>query len=119
MGSDELYITKRCGKEQPFTLPPGYFESFSERLSNKLPYENHTAVHFSVWQRYRAVIAAAACVCVLGVCATTFFMTKSSKASVVANHSAMHESINEGSMDCVADYTMLDNEDIYALVSNY
>uniref|UniRef100_UPI003FEEC958 hypothetical protein n=1 Tax=Prevotella sp. TaxID=59823 RepID=UPI003FEEC958 len=71
------------------------------------------------WRRYRAAIAAAACLCLMAVGATAYFATESPKTNIVASHSAMHESISESSIDCVADYTMLDNEDIYALVSNY
>ena len=35
MESDELYIKKRFGKEQSFTVPSGYFESLSGRISRK------------------------------------------------------------------------------------
>lgn len=119
MEFDESYIKKKFGKEQPFTVPSGYFESLSERLSEKLPSDLHVVAAVTPWRRYRTTIAAAACLCLMAVGAAAYFATESPKTTIVANHSAMHESITESSIDCVADYTMLDNEDIYALVSNY
>ncbi len=119
MRSDELYIKKRCGKKQPFTLPSTYFESLSERISEKLPSELSAVAAVTPLLRYRVAIAVAACLCLMVVGATAFFAVKSSKSVIVASHSAMHENVADSSIDCVADYTMLDNEDIYALVSNY
>ena len=118
MGSDELYIIEKCGKEPPFTLPSDYFETLPQRLSANLPCEDHSVAAVSPWHRHRAAIAAAACVCFMVLGAAEFFLSKESKRSVVASHSQAHEYVNESSMECVADYTMLDNEDIYALVSN-
>lgn len=119
MESDELYIKTRFGKEQSFTVPSGYFESLSGRISEQLPSDVASVSVVTPWRRYRAAIAAAACLCLMAVGATAYFATESPKTTIVASHSAMHESISESSIDCVADYTMLDNEDIYALVSNY
>ncbi len=118
MESDEMYIIKKCGKEQPFTLPPNYFETLPEHLPAKLPCEGRPAAVTS-WRRYRAAIAAAACVCFMALGAASFFLSKEPKSAAVANHSLIHECAIASSMECVADYTMLDNEDIYALVSNY
>ena len=34
---DEKELTARCGKEQPFKVPEGYFEHFHEQLMSHLP----------------------------------------------------------------------------------
>ena len=36
---DDKDLMARCGKEQPFKVPEGYFEHFHEQLMNNLPEE--------------------------------------------------------------------------------
>ncbi len=37
MKKEETDLLKRCGTENPFTVPEGYFECFTEQLIEKLP----------------------------------------------------------------------------------
>ena len=118
MESDELHIYNRCGKRQPFTVPTGYFGSFSERLSTRLPSCEAAVAVVPFWRRHRIAVAVAAFLCLAVGGAVSFFTYGSSESEYVANQSELQNSSTDNSIDCVADYTMIDNEDIYALVSN-
>lgn len=37
MKKEETDLLKRCGTENPFTVPEGYFANFTEQLMDKLP----------------------------------------------------------------------------------
>lgn len=119
MESGESYIKSLCGKERPFSVPHGYFSEFSEKIVEQLPRVEHTPVKLNVWQRYRSAIAVAACLCVMVVGGAAYMATSSHHDNVAFGENTAHESTSYNSADYVADYSMLDNEDIYALVSNY
>lgn len=119
MESGESYIKNMCGKGRPFSVPQGYFDDFSERIMSQLPHEEVKVVKLSVWQRYRSAVAVAACLCVMLVGGAVYMSVNSRHDNVALGGNAVHESASYSSADYAADYSMLDNDDIYALVSNY
>lgn len=56
-------LTDICGKENPFTVPEGYFEQFTKQLMDKLP-EKETVIEtpqpINTWQRIKPWIYLAA-----------------------------------------------------------
>lgn len=119
MESDELYIKKRCGNRQPFSVPSGYFDDFSQRMSERLPVDEHDAATIPLWRHPRVAVAVAVLLCLLVGGAVSYFTMETPQAGHLITHSVLQEGGADSSIDCVADYTMLDNDDIYALVSNY
>lgn len=119
MESGESYIKKLCGKERPFSVPQGYFSDFSEKIVGQLPRVEHKVVKLGIWQRFRYAIAVAACLCIMLVGGAAYMAISSVNDNVALDNSGANESNFYNSEDCIADYSMLDNEDIYALVSNY
>ena len=52
MKKEETDLLKRCGTENPFTVPEGYFERFTEQLMEKLPErEAQPAPKLTLWPR--------------------------------------------------------------------
>lgn len=124
--SDEKYLEEHFGKGQSFKVPEHYFEDFSSRLMARLPEQAATPVipireHRSV-QRRGQLMAVAAAFAGLIVGGTAVWFSSDETSQSVARTAPVEnvptESAYGGSFDELADYAMLDNEDIYAYVSN-
>lgn len=123
MIAEEKYLEDKYGKKQPFKVPNGYFDSFAENLMDKLPEQQPVMTpHISMWRKWRKLrltVAVAASVCAVMFSVMTFMHnTKPSHSPLASNHTTKtvtNDSYN--TLDVAADYTMLDNDDIYALVS--
>ena len=134
--NDELYLKKTVGNRNPFRVPEGYFEQFTEQLMQQLPEREQTVakqVDMAQQQsdnqprarkvQMRPWLYAAACTALalmLGV--SYYFMqspatsTESAPVAVVTPTTTPDYSY----IDEVADYAMLDNTEIYACLSeNY
>ncbi len=124
--SEEKYLEKHFGKGQPFKVPEHYFEDFSSRLMARLPEQSATPVvpireHRSVSRRGRWMAVAAAFAGLIVGGAAVWLSSGESPQSVARTapvENVPTESAYGGSLDELADYAMLDNEDIYAYVSN-
>lgn len=123
MIAEEKYLEDKYGKKQPFKVPNGYFDSFAENLMDKLPEQQPVMTpHISMWRKWRKLrltVTVAASVCAVMFSVMTFMHdTKPAHSQLANNHTTKtvtNDSYN--TLDVAADYTMLDNDDIYALVS--
>lgn len=123
MIAEEKYLEDKYGKKQPFKVPNGYFNSFAENLMDKLPEQQPVMTpHISMWRKWRKLrltVAVAASVCAVMFSVMTFMHnTKPTHSPLASNHTTKtvtNDSYN--TLDVAADYTMLDNDDIYVLVS--
>lgn len=123
MIAEEKYLEDKYGKKQPFKVPNGYFDSFAENLMDKLPEQQPVMTpHISMWRKWRKLrltVAVAASVCAVMFSVMTFMHnTKPSHSPLASNHTTKTvTSDSYNTLDVAADYTMLDNDDIYVLVS--
>lgn len=123
MIAEDKYLEDKYGKKQPFKVPNGYFDSFAENLMDKLPEQQPVMTpHISMWRKWRKLrltVAVAASVCAVMFSVMTFMHnTKPTHSPLASNHTTKtvtNDSYN--TLDVAADYTMLDNDDIYVLVS--
>lgn len=121
---EELLLRKQFGHADPFRVPDGFFDSIAEQIIEKLPEEKAQVVPMkSAVQRFlrpATVVAAcfAAVVFTLGL-SSGFWKQEQADGNVetTAKANAAQSSYND--IDAIADYTMMDNEDIYAYVSGY
>ncbi len=122
---DEKYLEEQFGKEAPFSVPEHYFEDFTSRLMARLP--EQATVSAAPVQKNRPVgrrwlvAAAAALVGLMAGGAAVWFSAEEAPQSVARTapvETTTTESAYGGSFDELADYAMLDNEDIYAYVSS-
>lgn len=108
MMNEEQYIEERVAKHNPFRVPEGYFDSFAEQMMELLPEEKPKARRMLL----RPWAYAAACLSVIIISATVYFSsldTDTQEMSVVA--------VSDSYIDEAADYAMIDNSDIYALLA--
>lgn len=124
MDQEEKYIEEKFGRRTPFKVPEGYFDSFASQLIQNLP-EREPAkkakvveLRPSAWRRYRAVGVAAACVCaaMLTVGAYLNGGGQQAGAGMAAGQAQVRQSYSP--VDAMVDYTMMDTEDMYALMAD-
>lgn len=116
MEKEEQYIYNRCGKQTPFTVPDGYFDNLSAEL---MRHAETKPKQVTLWQRYRLYIAAA-CLFTFVVGLATYFGISSADPSANSAIAATASVANtdEAESEEYADYTMLDNDDIYSILAS-
>lgn len=124
---EEDMIMRKFGKENHFSVPDGYFDSFADKLMEQLPEQDAARVidmrAESWWRRLplRKVAAAVCAAAVMGGGALWFALQPSRSghsqqmvASQTAEDSHASSSSEYGTFDQMADYVMMDNQDCYA-----
>ena len=135
--NDELYLKKTVGNRNPFRVPEGYFEQFTEQLMQQLPEREQTvAKHVDMAQQQsdsqlharkvhmRPWLYAAACTALALMLGVSYYFMQSpatsSESAPVAVVAPATTTPDYSYIDEVADYAMLDNAEIYACLSeNY
>uniref|UniRef100_A0AB33JPS7 Uncharacterized protein n=1 Tax=Prevotella sp. GTC17262 TaxID=3236797 RepID=A0AB33JPS7_9BACT len=118
---DEEILRREYGKAECFRVPDGYFNQLADEVMGRIgqPEQAVTvAPRRRVRRRIVSVVAAAACIGVVGIALWTYFPQSGSKQVMPSDKRVMSVNANETAVDEVADYAMLDNEDIYASLVN-
>lgn len=96
-----------------FTVPEGYFDTLPERVMERLPQRGFQPLRL---HRSRPLLwRAAAAVAVLAVTGAGWYGYASRDTADVA--SAPAQKVEQYTVDDVADYAMLDRQDVYELIS--
>ena len=124
--NEEKYIRDKMGTRNPFTVPDGYFDKLADQVIGRLPAESVSAEPADgpvpavtgkpAAVRYlRPLLYAAACA-VLALALGTLLRNSTDVApdKYVAKHQEATATYSDTYMEDMADYAMLDNEDIYA-----
>ena len=119
MMNEENDLIERVGKENPFRVPEGYFDTLAEqvmaRVNAEAPAPRKARV---VW--LRPVLLAAASVCALFISVTAYKTLSHQQAALPVAQQVEVSQQGDDSFDEAADYLMVDNQDIYAcLASDY
>lgn len=120
MTEEEKYLEKLLGRNPGFKVPDGYFDDFTSQLMEKLPNREPRAVTLRPrgWRRFRPVMLAAACT-LAAVFALGTYLRKADTAdgTVAPQEQVAKKTSSYSTFDAAMDYTMMDNEDIYAYVT--
>lgn len=119
---DRLAQGKSSGHDG-FKVPDGYFEGLQARLMEAIPVGEAKVVELPVARRspmVRRWLAAAACACVAIGGALAYWSQPSAEEEVkaMAVNQSSASTPDTSYIDEVADYTMMDNDDIYAYLSS-
>ena len=120
MSAEKDRLFTMNGGSHPFTVPNGYFDGLAEQVMGRIDaVEQKACVNVLLWAKARKWVAACACVAiVVGVVAYIDFGRRESHAgAVAASHCVNEVSPSYSSVDMAADYTMLDTDDMYAMIS--
>lgn len=114
--SDENKLKAIVGKENPFSVPEGYFEAFQQQLLSSLPERaaitEPKPVRVSMWSKARPWVAAAAVFC--GVVVATAAFRGFNKAEDALMAESVVETLTEDEM---SDYMATSFFDEYTLYS--
>lgn len=101
-------------RKEPFRAPEGYLDSFTADIMKRIPSEAQPITMSQ--RRGRAVWYSAACITLLlGLSAMAYLYMPDDKDMDIATQST--ESQQTYNVDDVADYAMLDHQDIYEIIS--
>ncbi len=125
MDQEEKFIEETCGRKTPFRVPEGYFDRFADQLVQNLPEREPmmkakvVELKTSRWHRYRTTVAAAACVCAVALTLGGYLNGRSLRdaRAHIATETEQQARTNYSSADAMADYAMMDSEDMYALMA--
>ena len=123
---EEKYLIEKVGKENPFRVPEGYFDTLASQIMAKVEAEGVEARDIKTGQEKRAkvvwlrpVLYAAASVCALFISVVAYQShTDQGVAAPAQNVVANNQMMMDNYFDEAADYVMLDNQDIYACLSS-
>lgn len=122
MMKEEKILKEKVGAVCHFSVPDGYFDSFAEKLMEQLPEtEAHVIpMHAESWHhrmQWRKVAAAVAAVVLLGGGSMVFWGQIERKPARMTAKFESHvqpSSSEYATFEQMADYAMVDNQDIYA-----
>ena len=120
MTSEEKFIFEKFGKQQPFTVPKGYFDGFTSSLMGRLPEEETLVAPLAPkpLSRYRTWFLAAASVLAFVFCLNAYVDREKAGTAKALPTGMQAKASVYSDIDAAADYVMFDNEDIYAYVSS-
>ncbi len=122
MRTDERNLRQQFGRNPGFKVPEGYFEHLVPEVMNRLPESDSKVIPMSHTRsrlvRWRTGALAAACVCgaVFGLSVILHKQHMSAPQSMASASTTQEVSLSK-TIDQLADYSMIDNEDMYAYVS--
>lgn len=126
---EERKLIDKVGRENCFSVPDGYFDHFAEQMMARLPEQEDAAkvirMQPSFWKRLplRKIAAVVGVAVVLGGGVMLLGHRQGGNASAelvatehhrVENRGASLSASDNASFDQMADYAMIDNQDIYA-----
>ena len=123
---EEKYLIEKVGRENPFRVPEGYFDTLSSQIMAKVEAEGVAPRDIKTGKEKRAktvwlrpVLYAAASVCALFISVVAYQShTNQGVAAPAQNVVANNQMMMDNYFDEAADYVMLDNQDIYACLSS-
>lgn len=118
MKKEETDLLKRCGTENPFTVPEGYFERFTEQLIEKLPErEAQPAPQLTLWTRVKPWVYMAAMFCGLMLSVRMFVGEKQSQ-SPAASETTDFTEVPDEYIDPIVNQTMMDDYTLYQYLTD-
>ena len=101
-------------RKEPFRAPEGYLDSLTADIMKRIPAEAQPITMSQ--RRGRAIWYSAACITLLlGLSAMAYLYMPDDKDMDIATQSADNQQTYN--VDDVADYAMLDHQDIYEIIS--
>ena len=118
--NEEQYLIDKVGKENPFRVPEGYFDTLASQVMSRIDAEGNEPQDVpmiekkakTVW--LRPVLYAAASICALFISVTAYQHFTTEPVDNTTEQVAVY---SDDSFDEAADYVMIDNQDIYACLT--
>ena len=122
MMKEEKKLQERCGKQNPFSVPEGYFEGFADRIMEQLPErESREVPPITTWQRIKPWIYMAAMFCGLMFGLRVMMMDKPVNKEINAGNVSMTDSVQgipDEYIDPILDQAMMDDYTLYMYLTD-
>lgn len=119
MKKEETDLLKRCGTENPFTVPESYFERFTEQLMEKLPErEAQPAPKLTLWTRVKPWVYMAAMFCGLMLSVRMFVGEKQSQSPAATSETTDFTEVPDEYIDPIVNQTMMDDYTLYQYLTD-
>ena len=117
MKKEETNLLNRCGKENPFKVPEGYFENFAVQMMDQLP-EKTPAVTPAVtlWTRIKPWIYMTAMFCGIMLMVQTFMGKEDTQDSGVPGINLSE--LPDEYIDPIVNQTMMDDYTLYQYLTD-
>ena len=116
MKKEETDLLKRCGTENPFTVPEGYFEHFTEQLMEKLPErEIQPAPRLTLWTRVKPWVAM---FCGLMLSVRMFVGEKKTQSPAAVPEMTDFSEVPDEYIDPIVNQTMMDDYTLYQYLTD-
>lgn len=119
MQKEDIKIRNQFGAENHFQVPEGYFDNLAASVMQHIPDGQAKIVKMQApaWRRHIVAISAAAASVAAAVCLV--FALESNPAHSPSHLAAQHATMRQdnSNIDAMVNYTMLDNDDMYAYMS--
>lgn len=109
----EKDIEMLCGKNRPFIVPEGYFESLTARVMSNLP-ETGKVVQLPKRHYYWKEWTTAAAACIAAVVIFTHYTDKTPETKITAATTTVYD---EQYQEDMMEYAMMDHNDVYNYLS--
>lgn len=119
MNTDERFIERNFGKERHFLVPEDYFRTFRGRMAVIVGEDATSSAGKASVRRMWFAACAAACVVILlvwGGVSLPVTDVLQDGGGVLSAGTDVNDADN-GSIEQVADYMMIDNDDLYAYIA--
>lgn len=119
MQKEDIKIRNQFGAENHFQVPEGYFDNLAASVMQHIPDDQAKIIKMQTpaWRRHIVAISAAAASVAAAVCLV--FVLESNPAHSPSHLAAQHTTMQQdnSNIDAMVNYTMLDNDDMYAYMS--
>lgn len=119
MQKEDIKIRNQFGAENHFQVPEGYFDNLAASVMQHIPDDQAKIVKMQTpaWRRHIVAISATAASVAAAVCLV--FVLESNPAHSPSHLAAQHTTMQQdnSNIDAMVNYTMLDNDDMYAYMS--
>ncbi len=114
---EEDTLLRKYAARNPFTVPEGYFDSFSRELMNRLPEKEPVRVkEVSIWKRFRPWMYAAAMFC--GVLFSVKVLLNTSEQELPLFTTAETEQFSDEHLEVIMGKTMMDDYALYQYLTD-
>ena len=99
--NEEKVLLERCGRENPFRVPEGYFDTLPEKVMNRLPRRRRRS---TLWLNWSVAAVLIGCV---GLATFKIYDSPASQSALVSQDADDEEYIEEA-----LNYSMINNLEI-------
>lgn len=115
---EEEEIIKKCGKGNPFRVPEGYFENFTQEMMDLLPEQTEQPLTLKVtlWERVKPLLYLAAMFAGMMLCVRYLVIGEEQNQELPT--ATFSETFSDQEIETIVNYTMMDDYTLYQYLTD-